>query len=518
MATGTWTLAWLLLTVGAAPTDVVYMNQRNIRLPFNVKSERRQDMKELTLFSSTDEGKTWQQVAVANPDQDGFPFYAPTDGQFWFTISCLTQQGKHEPEDIYQHPPSQKILIDTLKPVVKIVSAERQGDDIQVSWEIQEEHPDLATLKLEYRTPDAPLNLWYTAPVGAPALNGQTRFRLANPAQVSLRLQFQDLANNQGLATYEVPAAPATNNVVVSAEKPAAPSSAPAAPAQPLPVPAISSWDNARTTPAPVPSPYESRRVQEVPAQPSNVAPPYGNPQDPSSRVVAYSSPPAAPAYAYPGPGRMPLRPLPPLQVINTPQITLEYEVTKVGPSALGKVELWVTQDDGKSWRFLADDPDLKSPIIADLPGEGTYGFCLVLHSGAGLTRGAPLAGDAPEIRVEVDTTPPVAQLYRPEPDPQVRDALLISWTATDKNLAQNPISLQWADRADGNWQHIANNLPNTGRYTWQLPANLPYRVYLRLIARDNAGNISTAQTPDSVLVDLNKPEGKLVGIVGRRP
>ena len=93
----------------------------------------------------------------------------------------------------------------------------------------------------------------------------------------------------------------------------------------------------------------------------------------------------------------------------------------------------------------------------------------------------------------------------------------MISWTATDRNLSANPITLQWAQKLGSSWETIGADLPNSGRYTWQLPATLPYRVYLRLIARDTAGNTCVAETPEPVLVDLNEPEAKIVGVAGSR-
>ena len=131
-----------------------------------------------------------------------------------------------------------------------------------------------------------------------------------------------------------------------------------------------------------------------------------------------------------------------------------------------------------------------------------------------------PVSGDLPEMRVEVDLTPPVAQLYAPEPDPHQRNALSLSWNATDKNLTSSPISLHWAERRDGEWHEIASNQPNTGRYTWFLPPNLPFRVYMRLTVRDLAGNVSTAETTEPVLVDLSEPEGRITGLAQpiRRP
>lgn len=204
---------------------------------------------------------------------------------------------------------------------------------------------------------------------------------------------------------------------------------------------------------------------------------------------------------------------LPPIQIISTSQLSLDYEITKKGPSGVGKVQLWLTQDDGRSWKLYAEDEDLYPPITVDLPGEGTYGFSLVVQSRAGLGKRAPLPGDPPEMRVEVDLTSPRIELYRPEADPRYPNKLFISWKVTDKNLASAPITLQWAEKPNGSWSTIGADLSNTGRHAWQLPPNLPERVYLRLLARDIGGNVEKAETPAPVLVDLSEPEGRITGL-----
>jgi hypothetical protein len=208
---------------------------------------------------------------------------------------------------------------------------------------------------------------------------------------------------------------------------------------------------------------------------------------------------------------------MPPAQLVNTTQISINYEVTKWGPSGVGKVDLWMTRDDGRSWQFFASDPNLKSPMTVDLPGEGLYGLCLVVQSRAGLGKRPPLSGDAPEIRIEVDTTPPFAQMIAPVPDPHQRTALILGWSASDRNLASNPITLQWAVKPDGSWQTIAQDIPNLGRYTWKLPGDIPPQVYLRLIVRDMAGNEGIAETKEPQLIDLNEPEGRILGVAAVR-
>lgn len=204
MVSGSLVMAWLCLAAGVAPVDVVYLKQRAIKIPLDIKATERPQIHQLTLFKSTDQGRTWQQEAVSSPDQDGFKFFAPSDGVYWFTVEVVDQHGRRSPEDVYKAPPSQKIVIDTLPPLVRLVKTERQGGDIVVAWEIQEDHPDLGSLRLEYRPADAPAESWYTAPLD-PKLAGQTSFRLNNPAAVSVRLQLQDLAHNLGSAQAEVP-------------------------------------------------------------------------------------------------------------------------------------------------------------------------------------------------------------------------------------------------------------------------------------------------------------------------
>ena len=96
------------------------------------------------------------------------------------------RDGTRTPSDISKGPPALKILVDTLKPAVRIVSAERQGDGIVVRWEIQEDHPDLGSLKLEYSSAEDATHQWYTVPVD-PTLNGSARFRFVGSGAVSVR-------------------------------------------------------------------------------------------------------------------------------------------------------------------------------------------------------------------------------------------------------------------------------------------------------------------------------------------
>lgn len=510
MFTGT-ALAGCLLVLGAMPVDYFPINQPNFQIPIRIEPSRKAEIKQLILYVSTDEGKHWEQEQVSGPEKDAFVFSAKADGLYWFSVCVVDRQGRCDPPDVTKAAPAQKILVDTVKPLVRIVSAERQGDEIVIEWEVREEHPDLATLKLEYRTPDMNPGQWQSAPL-IQAITGKTRFRTSGPAAVSLRLQMMDLAGNAGTAAADVAGLAAASTAAISG--------APAMPAGPtITGPALTTVaESARIFQA---TPGHAEGTPPIDTPPSGLGSVQQAMLAPTSpgRLLASSDAPASPRPdALSPPGIRPL-PLPSIQVVNAKQIPIEYQTTKVGPSGLGEVDLWVTEDDGRTWRLHGQDSHLKSPMLVDLPGEGVYGFTIVAKSRAGRGRRPPSSGDLPELRVEVDTTPPSAKLYQPEPDAEhPSEALVITWTATDKNMDANPISLDWAERSEGPWEMIAHGLKNDGHYSWALPkGKLPAssRVYLKLTARDSAGNVGEAVTPEPILVDLVEAEAKITGIAG---
>jgi hypothetical protein len=104
--------------------------------------------------------------------------------------------------------------------------------------------------------------------------------------------------------------------------------------------------------------------------------------------------------------------------------------------------------------------------------------------------------------------------LYSPQPDPNRRDTLILAWEALDRNLGANPITLEWSEKKEGPWNLIGPaELPNTGRYVWQVPMNVPAQAFLRLTVRDTAGNCAVAETREPVAVDLTVPDINSVSV-----
>lgn len=572
----TMTLLWLAVgqaapVTGPAPAGVApdFSNQRELRVPINFQSTLRSEMTDVVLYASYDQGRSYLQVARVKPDKNEFVFEPTVEGECWLRVAVINRQGKQEPENIQAGPPDRRIIIDRMKPVLRTFTAQRQEGDVVVNWEILEDHFDAQGFRIEYQPKDNPGAFW-SAVQAAPGLSGQTRFRPNTAAPVFVRITAKDQAGNQIVASAEtagtvnVAALPPTlpNSVVVPAGGPNATAitGPPALPPAPGPMP-VSPMP---VSPPPQIPPQEIRQAQAVVQPPVNpmppvapvvppLAPPMGQqnknwspgslPIDPGERVVANSQAPPPPVQPTPNPGinggnvpsvnslypppPPPKKPLPPLQYVNHPQVVLEYELAKVGASGIGSVELWWTKNDGQTWDLYADAPDIqgtttngKQARTVELPGDGVYGFTLVVKSRAGLGKPPPRPGDVPQLRFEVDTVPPLAQLYAPVPDPQRPGALILKWAAKDANLTANPITLEWAEHRQGPWMPIATTIPNDGRHSWQLPDRLPVQVYMRLRVRDLAGNESIAVTGEPQLVDLSEPEGRLLNVhaMPRRP
>jgi hypothetical protein len=208
-------------------------------------------------------------------------------------------------------------------------------------------------------------------------------------------------------------------------------------------------------------------------------------------------------------------------QFTNSKRVNLKYGLQDVGKSGVSVVEVWNTLD-GRSWQLLKAwkelpkelDKPLAIPLTFD--HEGLYGFTLVPRSGVGRGAPGPQGGDDAQIWIEYDATPPVVRLTASEVGRGEDDGkLLISWTAEDKNMdrADRCVTLSYAEDPKGPWTPFAKDLPNDGSYSWKMDALVPFQFYIRVEARDKAGNVGKADTLERVKVDLNQPKANVNGI-----
>jgi hypothetical protein len=547
MGMGTLTLLGMLCTPGQMPADVTTWTSPSMKIPIDYHPSKRAEIKELLLFVSPDQGVTWNSVAVADPARDTqFTFNAQADGLYWFNMVVVNKSGTREPADVTKGPPALKVLFDTKKPVVAITGAQRVGDDVTVAWKVTEKNPDWSKFKVEYRLNNGP-----PVPVPTrPEADGSSQFKVTGAGDLRVGVSITDLAGHTAEAQSPVagtvaakPADPiiTTGGAGEVAGGPAIPGvAAPPGPGTPLPtMPPMPPVERAKD----LRNPTEPRGA-DTPVAPAGFPPPPGAPGAPPIMPPTgdsfISPPPAVPTGPKTEPvGVSPPAPaahLPPPQVINVTSFKMAYEVEDRGASGVAKAEVHVTRDEGRTWQLWQtfDKPD--ASLLVNLvkpqstaPVEGIYGFKVVLQSGAGLSREAPRPGDAPDLRLDVDVTAPVVKIYEPGPDPAQKDTMILKWQAVDRNLATDPITLEWSsDGPKGPWfpvagadgigssHGIARRLPNTGSYAWKLPTNFPtHKVYLRVTARDVAGNVAEATTAQPILVDLNKPTAVKLNIIG---
>ena len=201
-------------------------------------------------------------------------------------------------------------------------------------------------------------------------------------------------------------------------------------------------------------------------------------------------------------------------RMINARRIELDYDVDAADSPGIRKVEVWGTRDGGQSWTRFATDDDNRSPAVVNVDGDGVYGFRIVVESASGPSDGPPRPGDAPEVMIGVDTTKPVARLTSTELGSGAQSGTLsIRWEASDTMLGQRPISLFTSRQATGPWAPIGTDLENSGQFTWRPEAGAPERVYLRLEARDLAGNAEVIDTPAPVSLVPARPKGHIRGV-----
>lgn len=573
--------ALLGLGLGQTPAADYYpLNFRTIKLPIEYKKDRK-TFRQVLLFVSEDQGNTWHQKAEAPPDRESFSFVAPKDGLYWFHIVTVDLKGVRDPANLPAEPPAQKVLVDTSPPQVRFTNARRAGNDAVIEWVTDDQYPDDSKTKVFFRAAGSD-GYWQEVTVHPSSRNG-VQFPPGTAGPVVVKVQVQDLAGNKNEGVREIPAVGSNTQITASLSPssaaapptapvqpaghgsvpppvdlagggPPAPPGGPVAPAPPaMPAPPTTPVAAAPPPPPPVQQNPVAMQPAPVPSSPPPAAvfqgsqpPPYTPsveqpaPVTPAGQTHAPAGNPAAVAVFHGPTTTTPTVEVSRIQAINYLRFDLAYQVEQQGPSGVSRVDLWVTRDDGQNWvKWSEHDGRAGAVRVAlDAPAntarEGLYGFRLVPVSGAGLSDREPARGDAPELRVVVDLTPPRIEWYLPTADPHDPGVLVLQWRATDANFADDPITVEWSEKPTGPWVSVAagsgevlqanaaggpavQRLPNSGRHAWRVPTGLPPRVYIRITARDAAGNVQTGVTGQT-LIDLAKPRARINGIVGGQP
>ncbi len=187
----------------------------------------------------------------------------------------------------------------------------------------------------------------------------------------------------------------------------------------------------------------------------------------------------------------------------------LEYDVEATSAAGVYRVEVWYTDDGGRTWRHHGDDEDRCSPYLVAVDEDGMYGFRLLVQAREGLAARPPRAGDPADIWIRVDAEPPVARITsaRYGRGNQL-GSLQINWDAKDEDLSDHPVTLLYGSHPEGPWRKIAANLPNTGRYDWRADDRAPAQIYLRLEVVDRAGNVGSDTLLEPIRSEGLAPRG----------
>jgi hypothetical protein len=194
---------------------------------------------------------------------------------------------------------------------------------------------------------------------------------------------------------------------------------------------------------------------------------------------------------------------------VRSQQFNVHYQIND-DARPLRSVSLWYTFDQGKTWQNFGEDGDTTPPIPFTAPREGLCGLLLIAENAAGASSPPPGADTEPQRWIFVDYTPPVGQIREPQLVSRGGNSRIVQleWTAIDANLADRPIDLAYRVLPDGPWQDLDRRLPNTGRYDWQVPAEISAdrKVMFRMTVRDRGGNAAESATGAMALATPPQP------------
>ncbi len=462
-------------------------------IPFSIpESSRASAPAEVVLLYSRDSGANWDVYGRVPPEKGHFVFQAPAEGEYWFNIQSRDHAGRAWPR--FDGGAGLRVRVDSTPPQIHVSAWRGEGGAVTARWRIDDDNLRPDGVSVAYRA--AGTDEWHEVALGRhhQSKSGNTyqgavtwwpHQQGAGPIEV--RVTAVDAASNQSasVATAQADAPTATPAPPAGASSSAAGLTGPTTYGQP--------W------------PAERRPVDEVPTLGERAANTHGGakraePHPPvtrqyqAERPTETVSPPSGP--------RQPEQ----VRPVNSRLFELEFDVDSADSSAISHVELWGTRDGGRTWRTVSLHQNGRSPILAKVDEEGIYGFRIVVYGRNGAGR-KPQPGDPPNIWVRVDLTKPVARiLSAKEGTGSEAGHLVITWTADDEELAEEPISLAYSTQRGGPWTSIAKRLPNTGQYAWPLPEKDLGRLFLRLEVRDAAGNLAEFERVDPVLIDRPPP------------
>lgn len=94
------------------PQDHTVINSRTFSVPVTISPLAREEVQELLLYVSQNEGKSYKRIASAKPGTKTFHVNVPEDGTYWFKVAYQDRQGVQHPE-VMTAPAELKVRVET---------------------------------------------------------------------------------------------------------------------------------------------------------------------------------------------------------------------------------------------------------------------------------------------------------------------------------------------------------------------------------------------------------------------
>jgi hypothetical protein len=497
------------MSATAPAQEPLYTSNPRFRIPFQFDSQEmaRIGAREVQLHVSTDRGGSWRLAESVSPADQKFAFAAVTNGEYWFSVRTIDAQRRPHPAGDLQ--PGLIVVVDDIPPVLTLSGYESAPGQVELSWQATDDYVDASSLRLERL--DAATGAWQPINL-TPAAEGVTRFADASGGEILIRGSVSDLAGNSTSSNAAVrttaPSFPSQMQreqpdfrepvADQDLELPPSLTQSPRAPAAALPM-ILPNMGHAPVPAVPVIE-ASTTRNREAAAPAVSPTPSVTQPEPTFKQAHAEPSPPPAVQDG--------------VRRVNSRNLRLGYSLQDVGPSGIGSVDLYVTEDDGGKWFHYGSDSDLQSPIDVALPRDGRYGFAVRVRNGAGLASNPPQPGEAPEMMVVIDQTAPTVAILALEQrstggDCQAR----IQWKAHDERLAEQPIAIKQSRSANGPWEPVSGWMQNSGEWSWSLQGAEAGTLFVRLEVRDAAGNVCTLDADRPLTIDLSRPTARILEV-----
>lgn len=467
-----------------------YTNKSRFKIPFRFDAEELEQLgaREVELLESRDQGITWKSRDRVAPSAGKFQYEATETGSYWFCLKLIDRDRRPHPSTPAKA--GLKVFVDLDLPEVNLQLAQRSPGTVQIGWSIEDAALELNTLRLRIRQPQRE----WKEQIIRRAASGSEDIRVEGTGLFEAELSVADLAGNETVATKQLRIRSSNASPAITREKIAVKQRDPGGDRLEM----ASQFPGARrrTAQQSAPEPTLARNLpanteEESSSRPTNVR-----------RTATSDSIVTGARVSHPGTVRH----------VNTLQFELKYRLRDVDPNERVFVELWMTADGGASWQLAGRDDDGRSPMQVSVEQPGEYGVQLAWQSRSGRAMPRPQDGTAPRDLFIVDRRAPELELLGVQSASTERGQVVtIRWKAADEHFGERPIRLLWSTSSDGPWDEAMHEIPNDGEVAWQPEAHVPETVYVRLEARDLAGNLRIAESGRPVRLQAVTLEGSEV-------